>query len=88
MHKLPKRFRFGMALLGASLLVGCTPKTTVLSRLPQTSPPAIRTLTPDDQLRRADQIDRDVLSDQRQDIRREQLRRDANTQTVIIDHDE
>ncbi|MXN73974.1 hypothetical protein GR157_04370 [Burkholderia sp. 4701] len=88
MHKLRKAFRLGTALLGASLLVGCSPKTTVLSRLPRTSPPAIRTLTPDEQFRRADQVDRDVLIDQRQDIRREQLRRGANTQTVIIDHDE
>ncbi len=88
MHDLLKGSGLGAALLGASLLVGCTSKTTVLSRLPETSPPVIRTLTPDEQFRRADQIDRDVLIDQRQAIRREQLRRGANTQTVIIDHDE
>ncbi|EDT42596.1 hypothetical protein [Burkholderia ambifaria] len=88
MHKLLKVSGPGIALLGVSLLVGCTPKTTVLSRLPETSPPAIRTLTPDEQLHRADQIDRDALSDQKQAIRREQLRRGANTRTVIIDHDE
>ncbi|RQS16015.1 hypothetical protein DIE07_00510 [Burkholderia sp. Bp9002] len=88
MHDLLKGSGRCAALLGASLLIGCSPKTTVLSRLPETAPPAIRTLTPDEQFRRADQIDRDALSDQKQAIRREQLRRGANTQTVIIDHDE
>ncbi|MFM0738532.1 hypothetical protein PQQ51_14920 [Paraburkholderia xenovorans] len=66
-------------------LAGCAEAPArILSRSPE-PPPVVRTLTPDEQLRRADQIDHQVMQEQRQALHDERITRYGTFQPLLFD---
>ncbi|MFM0206590.1 hypothetical protein PQQ96_04220 [Paraburkholderia sediminicola] len=80
--------RLGKALLVTATvcaMAGCADAPAqILSRSPEPSP-VVRTLTPDEQLQRADEIDHEVMREQRRALHDARTIRYGTFQPLLID---